>query len=168
MNKKHLIVLAILLLAAVPLRAQWYLGGGLSYSHSKINSTHSLNIMPEAGYIFGNVAVGASISVLVYNYTYQDKETSYNLEISPYVQYFFWESGPLAFYVEGGVGLRRFISTMESYNQFTPYICPGIQITLSEHWCLDSYLGRLSYDTYSQIFSMGIDSGVGLGLFYNF
>ena len=166
MNKKLLIVLALLLLA-VPLRAQWYVGGSLAFRSSEAGQSTNIVLRPDVGYSWEKWSLGVAFSIDAY----RTKETAHGdfvLDISPYAEYYLWESGILSFYVEGGCGFRRSISQHNSYTSWTPYLKPCLEIALTDHWSVQSSLGRLEYDTHFKNFSFEIDNWLGIGIYYSF
>lgn len=166
MPKRVIIVLALLLLA-IPLRAQWYLGGNLSFHRSNFGQTTIFAFRPDVGYSVGNWSFGASFVIEAYKADDQEVVDT-GLEVAPYVEYYFWNSGILSFFVEGGCGIRRYRSTYENYMQWTPYLKPCLQISLTDHWAVLGSLGKLEYDSHFKSISFEMDNGVSVGLYYNF
>ena len=62
MNKKLLIVLALLLLA-VPLRAQWYVGGSLAFRSSEAGQSTNIVLRPDVGYSWEKWSLGVAFSI---------------------------------------------------------------------------------------------------------
>lgn len=165
MSKKIIIALTLMLLA-LPLRAQWYVGGGLIFNHSASNGISNFSLQPDVGYSWGRWSFGTAFSFDLYGNDDQ-RRPDFHFEIDPYVEYVFWESGILSFYVEGGCSFRRFISD-NPYNQWTPYIRPGLALEITEHWAVQGTIGRLEYNTYHKTFFLEMDNGISVGLYYNF
>ena len=84
---------------------------------------------------------------------------------NPYVEYYFWESGPVSFFVEGGLAL-----TWNKGFSYNPYVAPGISFAISDHWSVLGHIGRLGYDSLTQSlqFSISKAASLGLGLYYSF
>lgn len=164
---KRLIILLALLLLAVPLRAQWYLGGSVSFHCSQSSRSNNFTLRPDVGYSWGNWSFGASFAFESFK-SDGDTKGEIGLEVTPYVEYYFWKSGILSFFVEGGCGFRRFLSSYDSYTQWTPYLKPCLEISLTDHWAVMGSLGKLEYDTHFRSLSFEMDNGVSVGLYYTF
>ena len=51
----------------------------------------------------------------------------------------------------------------------TPYLSPGMEIVLTDHWSFLGTLGRLDYDSFTKSFGFSVDgSAFSAGLYYNF
>ena len=169
MMKKIILSLIAGILLGIPAMAQWCVGGSINYGASYRDHTHSINIKPDVSYTFGNVCVGANLTIEIYREN-DTNNTSQSYDISPYVQYYLFEVGPLSFYIEGGVEILRRLQDAEGpFLHWTPYINPGLCITMTEHWSVMGYLGRLEYDAYNQYLSFGLESSnFGVGVYYTF
>jgi hypothetical protein len=166
MNKKLLVVMTLLLLA-VPLRAQWYVGGSLAFRSSEGGQSTSMVLRPEVGYSWENWSFGVAFAFDVYKMK-DSTQNDLSLDVSPYVDYYFWRSGILSFYVEGGCGFRRSIAQYNTYTSWTPFLKPCLEISLADHWAVQGSLGRLEYDTHFKNFSFELDNGISVGLYYSF
>ena len=166
--KKIILTLIASLLLGIPAMAQWCVGGSINYGASYKEHTHSINIKPDVSYTFGNVCVGASLTIeLFYDQSNPNPTQSYG--ISPYVQYYVFSVGPVSLYFEGGVGILNTQYSEGPAWRFTPYINPGLSVELTEHWSVMGYLGRLEYDTYNQYLAFGLEaSNFGVGVYYTF
>ena len=85
MNKKLLIVLALLLLA-VPLRAQWYVGGSLAFRSSEAGQSTNIVLRPDVGYSWEKWSLGVAFSIDAYR-TKETAQGEFVLDISPYAEY---------------------------------------------------------------------------------
>lgn len=166
--KNKMLLLAALLLLSVPAQAQWCIGGFVSFSHSWRNKTSDFSFKPDVSYGFGNVSVGASLILERYSF-YDEGRYDMYFGLAPYVQYYYWSTGPLSLLVEGGVQFTRNIAPDSVYNRWEPYLTPGLEFSLSDHWSLVGYLGRLEYDSYSKTFRIGLDAAsFTFGVYYGF
>ena len=65
--------------------------------------------------------------------------------------------------------MSRFASNAVQYWNFIPYIGPGLEISLTEHWTLQGTFGRLDYNSYSRTIDFYLDgSAFSAGLYYSF
>ena len=65
--------------------------------------------------------------------------------------------------------VSRYISTFTSYWRFVPYLSPGIDIALTDHWSFLGTVGRLDYDSYNQSIGFSVDgSAFSAGVYYTF
>lgn len=167
MKNKLLILLAFLCLS-IPAHAQWCIGGSVNFKHSGMNRSSSLTLKPDISYGFGHVSVGATLLFDLYTF-YGEDRSDLSFGVNPYVQYYFWSSGNLSLYAEGGVDLTRNIFPDNTYNRAEFYLCPGIEYSLTDHWALMGTLGRLEYDTYTRAFALGLDAAnFSFGVYYSF
>ena len=166
--RQKLFLLAALLLFSFPLHAQWFVGGAVSFNNSQLNHTTNINFRPDIGYGFGKVNVGVVFLAEYYRFS-EDNVTEWNLGISPYAQYYFWSSGILSLFLEGGVAFTRYITREEPYTRWVPYLTPGMEITLTDHWSVVGYLGRIGYDSFSKTVEIGVEmENFAVGVYYNF
>lgn len=166
--RQKVILLAALLLLALPVHAQWTLGGSFSFRASAQNQTSDITFRPDVSYSFGKVSVGATLTADLYNF-HKEKRTEWTLGITPYVQYYLWSNDVLSIFLEGGIPYYRTVNTDDAYHRFAPYLSPGLEISITDHWSVIGYLGRLEYDTrYKTLqFSAEMDS-FGVGVYYSF
>ena len=169
---KRIIFLAVLFLLTLgswQARAQWSIGGTIGGNHSFKNNTSNINFRPDVSYSWGSLSAGVSLLVEYYRDYNSSDPASVSLGLSPYVQYYFWEGKVISLLVEGGLDVYRSINVSNTFTRLTPYISPGIEISLSEHWSLVGYVGRLEYDSYSQTieFDLG-NGGFSAGVYYAF
>lgn len=161
---KKAIVLAIIGLFAFvqAAKAQFYVGGSFHISSEFTeNPTTSIGLSPDLGYTLGDWCFGAALSL---NVTGGNQGTVFTA--TPYVEYFFWSSGALSFFVEGGADLDWAGSTFSFY----PYVAPGISFDISDHWSVLGHIGRLGYNTLNKqlVFTTSGASALSLGLYYSF
>lgn len=169
------IILILVSLAAISLceaRAQLYLGGSLSLSTRMSENSRFLDVMPEVGYALGDWCVG---TVLEFNFSSDGTGETYDAQhaigFTPYVEYYFWESGPLSFYAEAGCEFRFFRSLNPTFNstRICPYLAPGLEFSLSDHWSVISQLGQLEWNSNDKSLNFDINgSALSLGLLYTF
>lgn len=168
--KQRLLLLTVLLLFALPLHAQWCLGGAFSINHTGRDKSTSLDFRPDVSYSFGRLSVGLSSTINLYSaLTDGKKDQTLNFSFTPYLQYTFWSKEPFSFFLEGGLEFARVINDVNTYSHWLPYLTPGVEFSLSEHWALVTYLGRLEYDSHIRriSFNAAFDS-ITAGLYYYF
>ena len=166
--RQKVILFAALLLLTIPVHAQWVVGGSFSFRTSASNKTNDIVFRPDVSYSFGKVSVGATLTVDCYNF-YDQHRTDWSLGITPYVQYYLWSSGVLSFFLEGGIPYYRTINTDNSSHRFAPYVSPGLEISITDHWSVIGYLGRLEYDTQFKTFQFSAEmDSFGVGVYYSF
>ena len=173
--KKTIIIAVIALLGVCrEAGAQVYIGGSFSV-HSSFQDTPStsVSISPDIGYGFGKWNVGAMFSAHTVSFA-DSGLSSLRIGITPYAEYYVFSAGPVSLFVEGGVGLllsRYFYTDQEPTSRFifNPYLSPGIEITLADHFSVMCQLGRLEWDSEGQSlgFSMSGEA-LNLGLYYSF
>ena len=172
--KKVLIIAAIALLGfCLKANAQFYVGGSVSahFGYSETRFT-SFGFSPDIGYGFGDWNVGSTINIS----TYGDKIdglTSLRLGLTPYVEYYIFSAGPVSLFAEGGIALffTRYLVAEALENAFfvNPYLAPGIEISLSDHFSVLCHLGRLEWNTEARDFGFSISGeALSLGLYYSF
>ncbi len=170
MQKKWLIFVLLLLLA-VPARAQWSAGGRVSINGNVGNGSFGMTLRPDVSYTFKDIAVGINgiAEFDRFNSNNSTPETIYKLGLAPYIQYFFFRIGQFSFFLDGGLEVSRFASNVVQYWSFIPYIGPGLEISLTEHWTLQGTFGRLDYNSYSRTINFYLDgSAFSAGLYYSF
>lgn len=172
MQKKWLIFVLLLLLA-IPAQAQWFIGGKVGFDANFKEKTGGFSLRPDVGYTFkNNIAVGVN-GIFAYDTFFLPEvekwESSIRYGLIPYIQYYFIHIGKFSFYLDGGMEFSHFSSPSVSYWRFIPYISPGLEIVLTDHWSLLGTLGRLEYNSYLQSLLFSVDgSNFSVGLYYNF
>lgn len=162
---KTSIILAIVSLFAFvqAANAQFYVGGSFHVATQFTESQNNTQIgfSPDLGYTIGDWCIGSVFEIS----SISGLSKSFGFTANPYVEYFFWSSGALSFFVEGGVGL-----TWGEHFSCYPYIAPGICFDVSDHWSVLGHIGRLGYDTLSKtlVFTTSGASALSLGLYYSF
>lgn len=172
MRYKWFIIVALLLLA-IPAQAQWFIGGRVSLNANFKDKSGGLTFRPDVGYTFkNNIAVGVNGIVDYYGYTDSELEkrvSNITYGLAPYIQYYFVRLGRFSFYLDGGLEITRFASPHNANWRFIPYISPGLEIALTDHWAFLGTLGRLEYDSNIQSLSFSLDgTGFSAGLYYSF
>lgn len=163
MKKSILLVIVSLFAFVQAANAQFYVGGSFHVSTQfteSQNNTH-IGFSPDLGYTIGDWCIGSVFEVS----SISGSTKSFGFTANPYVEYFFWSSGALSFFVEGGVGL-----TWGEHFSCNPYLAPGISFDVSDHWSVLGHIGRLGYDTLSKtlVFTTSGASALSLGLYYSF
>jgi hypothetical protein len=154
-------------------KAQLYVGGSISVgANFNENKYISLDISPDIGYSFGDWCAGASLTMYLNNGD-STPSTDISISIAPYAEYYFWRSGPLSFYLEGGVDVKvnRYYTDTDSSirTHVAPYLSPGIEISLTDHWSLMCQVGRLEYGIMTQNLNFRLDGeALSLGLYHSF
>lgn len=173
MKKTIIIAIIALLGLSREASAQLYIGGSLT-AHASFNNSRSvaLSIAPDIGYGFGNWNVGTMLNA----YTYRDQEnpgTSLRLSVTPYAEYYFFSAGPVSLFAEAGLGLlfTNDISDEAPHGQFfvNPYLAPGIEISLTDHFSVMCHLGRLEWNSEINDVNLTMSGeSLSLGLYYSF
>ena len=166
MGKKIILAMVVLVAFAQVASAQFYIGGSVQFNTEfRGDNPMEIALAPDLGVSFGDWCIGSVFSLSGSRNNASGWE-GLCFSVTPYVEYFFWESGPVSFYVEGGAGLTWDSSAFSC----TPYIAPGICFSLSDHWDVMGLIGGLEYDTLTKSLSFGNSgfSDLSVGLYYTF
>ena len=171
--QKKWFIFVVLLFLAIPAQAQWFVGGNVSLHANFEDKSAGVVLRPDVGYTFkNNIAVGANLIVDYFGYTPSEsekRESNITFGLAPYIQYYFVHIGKFSFYLDGGLEVSRYTSQDTAYWRFIPYISPGLEISLTEHWAFLGTLGRLEYDSFNQNVRFSLEgSAFSAGLYYNF
>ncbi len=172
--KKTIIIAIIALLGfSREASAQLYIGGSLT-AHASFNNSRSIavSVAPDIGYGFGNWNVGTMLNA----YTYHDQEepgSSLRISVTPYAEYYFFSAGPVSLFAEAGIG---FLFTNDLVDEtpkgqlfVNPYLAPGIEISLTDHFSVMCHLGRLEWNSEINDISLTMSGeSLALGLYYSF
>lgn len=166
-------ILAAFLLLSIPAQAQWFIGGRVSLNANFKDKSGGFVLRPDVGYTFKNdIAVGVNAIFDYYGFTPQageNRSSNITFGFAPYIQYYFVRLGKFSFYLDGGLEVSRFISPESAYWRAIPYISPGLEIVLTEHWSFLGTLGRLEYDTFLHNVGFSVDgTGFSAGMYYTF
>lgn len=185
MNKK-LTVLSLLASISSAALAQVWIGGSLGYNHAEIeygehleidfgNATTDLfNFAPEIGYNLNDRFAVA----LALGYNHNDGSSN-QWSLNPYVRYHFAETGPIRFFIDGGlIYSRGHLNGMATdIDTFGFSFNPGVSYAINERLGLVAHLGELGYThghveatdgCYSNnIFNLGVSNTLSLGLYFN-
>ena len=173
MKKTIIIAIIALLGLSREASAQLYIGGSLT-AHASFNNNRSIavSVAPDIGYGIGNWNVGTMLNA----YTYHDQEepgTSLRLSVTPYAEYYFFSAGPVSLFAEAGIG---FLFTNDLVDEapkgqlfVNPYLAPGIEISLTDHFSVMCHLGRLEWNSEINDISLTMSGeSLALGLSYSF
>ncbi len=172
--KKTIIIAIIALLGfSREASAQLYIGGSLT-AHASFNNSRSIavSVAPDIGYGFGNWNVGTMLNA----YTYHDQEepgSSLRISVTPYAEYYFFSAGPVSLFAEAGIG---FLFTNDLVDEtpkgqlfVNPYLAPGIEISLTDHFSVMCHLGRLEWNSEIKDINLSMSGeSLALGLYYSF
>ena len=172
--KKTIIIAIIALLGfSREASAQLYIGGSLT-AHAGFNNSRSISvsIAPDIGYGFGNWNVGTVFNAYAFN-SEDEPGTSLRLSVTPYAEYYFFSAGPVSLFAEAGIGLlfTNDISDEAPHGQLfvNPYLAPGIEISLTDHFSVMCHLGRLEWNSEINDISLTMSGeSLALGLYYSF
>lgn len=185
MNKK-IAILALLTSISGVASAQVWIGGNLGYNHSETqydeilgnlsgsSTTDNFFIAPEIGYTLNDkFAVALSIG-----YNHSDGSSN-QWNFNPYVRYHFAESGPIRFFVDGGLiyGLAHLNGMETNIYTYGFSFNPGVSYAINERLGLVAHLGELGY-THGHVdatvgcysnnnFNFGVTNTLSLGLYFN-
>lgn len=169
---KRLLLLFILLTAAsLPeVKAQWYLGGSLSWNAQLDRKDFAIDVLPEVGYSLGDWSFGTVVTLYWSRSDNSGEMSSYlNIGLAPYVEYYFYSTGPLSFFAEGGLDALYRASDPENRWRFVPYLAPGMEFRLADHWSMVAHLGRLEWDSVINSLAFNLfGNNLSLGLLYSF
>ncbi|MBK6346435.1 MAG: hypothetical protein IPN08_07850 [Bacteroidales bacterium] len=174
MKKALILTTTMMVFMALGLKAQFFVGGGLSVSSSSSSTTFgsttedndksfSFGFYPKAGYfITKKFALGMGIGIGTSKYTEFDSSgdeiitRSNSWEVAPFARFYFKEVGNLSFFGEGvlSVGGSKQINEYTGYEDVTnkffsisERISPGISYSLSEKIELEAILGSIGSTT---------------------
>ena len=168
----RLLVIAFLMTISFAASAQIYVGGSISGSYAKAESTNAkswaIDISPEVGYIFNeNWAAGARItygkSVQEINSQYLDKKaTNVSLfTINPYAVYAPIKFHNFAVCAEMGASYTPKLSGAK-YSHYSLYVTPLLTYSVNDHIILKTGLDfaklSISGDT-NGTFKFGVSAG---------
>jgi hypothetical protein len=173
MKKTIIITIIALLGLSREASAQLYVGGSLT-AHASFNNSRSIavSVAPDIGYGFGNWNVGTVFNA----YAYHDKEdigSSLRISVTPYAEYYFFSAGPVSLFAEAGIG---FLFTNDLVDEapkgqlfVNPYLAPGIEISLTDHFSVMCHLGRLEWNSEANDINLTMSGeSLSLGLYYSF
>lgn len=169
---KKLMMIAAMMIAAISVNAQVYVGGSLGFSSVKPeggDSQTAFNINPEIGYgLSDNLAVGA---VLGFDYA-KDSYTAF--EISPYVRYKAIQWDNVNIFFDGAIDFTSYKPDGgESATAWGVGIKPGVEFKASDHISFVAHMGFLGYEDTHKInnkktFGLNLHNDVTFGVYYNF
>lgn len=145
---KKIGMLLFVLVAALAVKAQVYVGGNVSLWHADENDNTSFVLAPEVGYEFNEQwAVGAQ---LLFNHNKlkvgEHKIKSNGFAFAPYARFSFFENKIIRCFVDGGIGVSTYkIKDGDNESGFELGLKPGIAIKLTDHFSLITKYGFLGY-----------------------
>ena len=190
MKRHNVIMLAalamLLVTASMPLRAQWYVGGRVSFSQyndaiirygqdvdvsvQKIYNT--IKISPEVGYTFNShwsLGMSANFHRTVYKfvqYMTDNVEKRTICTLNPYVRFSFFNHDRLSLFVDATASL----DVLDTY-YWSAGICPGVSYALTDHFLAVAKAGFFGYksdnDPYKWEANLDMTK-MNLSLFYLF
>lgn len=142
---KKILVLVFVIVAALSVNAQVYVGGSAGLWHNDDLDHTSFNIAPEVGYNFNeNMAVGAALGFVRDNQALLGKYKAFYL--APYFRYSFYENKVIRLFADAGIGLSTLkVKHMDSESGFEIGLRPGLAIKLGENFSLVSKIGFVGY-----------------------
>lgn len=161
-------MMAVMAVAALTANAQVYLGGDLNLATRSGYTNYT--IMPEIGYNFSDKwAAGLGIGytgLTQEDPILQENVTTGTFKLAPYARYTFAKTGMASFFCDGGVEFQ-FPKGGDTAVEFG--LKPGVSLAVSEKFSLVAKLGVLTYNTDSEIFSIGVkNTEISFGALYNF
>ncbi|MBQ6202751.1 MAG: porin family protein [Prevotella sp.] len=176
--KKILMTLAAIAMATT-MNAQFYIGGGIGYSHSDINDvkTDQFKILPEFGYnLDDQISVGVSLG---YTHSKSDDVKSDGFEVAPYLRYTFAKWSMVNAFVDLGLDYAYTKVGDVKVNAIGAGLFPGVAVNLNDKISFVTKIGALSYVHAStkrndvkvkgDEFNVGIDgSNLQFSVYYNF
>lgn len=173
---KKIMMTLVAVAMATTMNAQWYIGGGIGYQHTKDGDqkTNTFKILPEVGYnISDNIAVGATLG---YTYSKNDGVKTNGFQVSPYLRYTFVKLEKVNVFCDLGLGYAYEKKGEAKKNSFGVGLFPGVAVNLNDKLSFVTKIGALSY-THSKVkdgaksdnFAIGLDGAdLSFGLYYNF
>ena len=161
---------------ATTMNAQWYIGGGVGYNHTKVEDakTDVFKIVPEIGYnLDDNLAVGLGIG---YTYNKADGVKTNGFEIAPYLRYTFAKLDKVNVFCDLGIEYDYVKAGEVKTNAFGVGLYPGLAVNLNDKISFVTKVGALSY-VHAKVtdgpkadnFNIGLDgSALSFGVYYNF
>ncbi len=161
---------------ATTMNAQWYIGGGVGYSHTKVadSKTNSFKIVPEVGYNINDAwAVGLGIG---YTYNKTDGVKNNGFTVAPYVRHTFVKWEKVNLFCDLGLEYAYTKAGDVKTNAFGVGLKPGLAINLNDKISFVTKIGALSY-SHAKVtdgpkadnFNIGLDgSDLQFGVYYNF
>ena len=172
----------LLLLAIIPIQAQWYVGGGISMSQTSErtypNSTafyNTIKISPEFGYsFFPQWSIGLNfdfqkcfkkIDLELYSEEeFVTREIGTACILNPYVRFSFFNSEKLSLFVDATVS----VNVMDAH-YWSAGVCPGISYALTDHFLAVAKAGFFGYNNEPYKWEANMDlSKLNISLFYFF
>lgn len=146
---KKILAFAVMAIMTLGASAQgWFAGGSLGLWRNATDNETTFRIAPELGYNLNNKwAVAGEIS---YTYKYAGDVKSNVFSINPYARYTYFTTGPVNFFLDGGVGLGFGSSKLNGHKSDTVAIYeigfkPGIAVNVSKKVSLVAHFGFLGY-----------------------
>lgn len=173
---KKIMMTLVAVAMATTMNAQWYVGGGVGYNHTKVEDakTNTFKIVPEIGYnINDSWAVGLGIG---YTYNKVDDVKTNGFTVSPYVRYTFVKWEKVNLFCDLGVEYNYTKAGEVKTNAFGVGLFPGIAVNLNDKISFVTKVGALSY-AHAKVtdgpkadqFNIGLDgSDLSFGVYYNF
>ena len=125
---------ALLLMAILPMRAQWYIGGGFHFTEN--NAISANHFSPDFGYSFNpRWTIGTAFSYQNKKYTYLNassvsfSKTEEHWFLSPYIRYSFYQNDRLSLFVDATMDLK-----LNGFDAYSYGLRPGLSYGLSDHF----------------------------------
>lgn len=164
MKRHNVIMLAalamLLVTACMPIRAQWYVGGRVSFSQYNNANTpylqdasgrkiyNIIKINPEVGYTFNSHwSLGMSVDFHERSNKYYLQDNMNKVDagtlcaLNPYVRFSFLNSDRLSLFVDAVASL----DVLDTYC-WSAGICPGISYALTDHFLAVAKAGFFGYN----------------------
>ena len=176
--KKILMTLAAIAMATT-MNAQFYVGGGVGYSHSKVGDVKAdqFKILPEFGYnLDDQISLGVSVG---YTHSKSDDIKTDGFEIAPYLRYTFVKWNMVNAFIDLGIDYAYTKADEVKVNAIGAGVFPGLAVNLNDKISFVTKIGALSYvhantkrgdaEVKGDEFNIGIDgSDLQFSVYYNF
>lgn len=141
---KKIVVFLFVVMTAMCVKAQVYVGGQLSLWHNDDADATTFILSPEVGYNFNEkVAIGGNLTFA--HLKEQDVKWS-GFSLAPYLRYSYYENKIVRLFIDGGLGFStKKIKGMDGVNGFEIGFKPGIAVKLNQHFSLLAKCGFLGY-----------------------
>ena len=145
---KKIAVLCLILMSALAVKAQVYVGGAVGFWHNDDLDATSFEISPEVGYnINENWAIGATLGFAHEKVSKEGIKVKANaFAFAPYARFTFFESKVVRLFIDGGMCVSTYkMKGFDSESGFEIGLKPGISLKLSEHFNFVTKYGFLGY-----------------------
>ena len=176
---KKIMMTLVAVAMATTMNAQYYIGGGIGYSHLKVDGekTNTFKILPEVGYNIDDTwTVGAQVG---YTYSKNDGVKTTGFTIAPYLRNTFVKWEKVNVFCDLGLEYDYTKTGSVKTNTYGVGLFPGLAVNLNDKLSFVTKVGALSYahakaksggySAKADEFNIGLDgSSLSFAVYYNF